>query len=109
MRPKRAASAAQPAGAPGTVTERGPRVSIGAAGSPLAGAGPIAYDGKPAWFRNSIEIEGDSGLNFSDHGDSGSAIVNGAGELVGLLYAGNGTQTYACPIDAVVAALGIKL
>jgi hypothetical protein len=71
--------------------------------------GPIAYDGKPAWFRNSIEIEGDNGSKFSDHGDSGSAIVNGAGELVGLLYAGNGTQTYACPIDAVVTALGIKL
>jgi hypothetical protein len=71
--------------------------------------GPIAYDGKPAWFRNSIEIEGDNGTKFSDHGDSGSAIVNSAGELVGLLYAGNGSQTYACPIDAVIAALGIKL
>ena len=27
------------------------------------------------------------------------------GELVGLLYAGNGSQTYACPIDKVIAAL----
>lgn len=71
--------------------------------------GPITYDNKPAWFRNSVEIEGLNGTLFSDHGDSGSAIVNSKGELVGLLYAGNGTQTYACPIDAVVAALGITI
>ncbi|HJW92563.1 MAG TPA: trypsin-like serine protease [Thermoanaerobaculia bacterium] len=69
--------------------------------------GPVAYDGKPAWFRNSIEIEG-IGMQFSDHGDSGSAIVNENGELVGLLYAGNGTQTYACPIAAVLEALGVS-
>jgi Trypsin len=71
--------------------------------------GPVTYDNKPAWFRNSIEIEGVSGTPFSDHGDSGSAIVNSKGELVALLYAGNGTQTYACPIDAVVASLGITI
>jgi hypothetical protein len=71
--------------------------------------GPVQYDGKPAWFRNSIEIEGVTGTLFSDHGDSGSAIVNANGELVALLYAGNGTQTYACPIDKVVAALGITM
>jgi S1-C subfamily serine protease len=70
--------------------------------------GPVAYDGKPAWFRNSIEIEGID-MQFSDHGDSGSAIVNDRGELVGLLYAGNGTQTYACPIAAVLTALGVTL
>jgi len=70
--------------------------------------GPVEYDGKPAWFRNSIEIEG-VGMQFSDHGDSGSAIVNDNGELVGLLYAGNGTQTYACPIAAVLAELGVTL
>jgi hypothetical protein len=69
--------------------------------------GPVEYDGKPAWFRNSIEIEGINGTLFSDHGDSGSAIVNAKGELVALLYAGNGTQTYACPIERVVEALGI--
>ena len=71
--------------------------------------GPIIYDGKPAWFRNSIEIEGVAGTQFSDHGDSGSAIVNSKGELIGLLYAGNDTQSYACPIEAVVAALGITI
>lgn len=29
--------------------------------------GPITYDGKPAWFHNSIEIEGVNGSQFSDH------------------------------------------
>jgi hypothetical protein len=71
--------------------------------------GPVEYDRKPAWFRNSIEIEGISGTQFSDHGDSGSAIVNANGEVVALLYAGNGTQTYACPIDKVISALGIAI
>jgi len=42
---------------------------------------------------------------FSDHGDSGSAIVGASGKIVGLLYAGNGQQTYACPIDEVFKAL----
>jgi hypothetical protein len=32
-----------------------------------------------------------------------------SGEIVGLLYAGNGSQTYACPIDAVAKALNVSL
>ena len=32
-----------------------------------------------------------------------------SGEVVALLYAGNGTQTYACPIDAVLVALNCTL
>jgi hypothetical protein len=46
---------------------------------------------------------------FSDHGDSGSAILLDSGEVVGLLYAGNGQRTYACPIDAVLQAFGCAL
>ena len=46
---------------------------------------------------------------FSDHGDSGSAILSTTGEVIGLLYAGNGTQTYACPIQAVLTALNCSL
>ncbi len=63
--------------------------------------GPIPYKDGPSWFQDSIEIEGVNGTQFSDHGDSGSAIVRDNGEIVGLLYAGNGQQTYACPIEAV--------
>jgi len=71
--------------------------------------GPVPYSVGPCWFRRSMTIEGDNGTLFSDHGDSGSAIIKTNGEVVGLLYAGNGTQTYACPIDKVLTALSCSL
>jgi hypothetical protein len=71
--------------------------------------GPIGYDPGNCWFSQQFEIVGDNGTMFSDHGDSGSAIVSTTGEVVGLLYAGNGTHTYACPIQAVLAALSCNL
>lgn len=71
--------------------------------------GPVPYHDGESWFRRSIVIEGLNGTMFSDHGDSGSAIVKTTGEIVGLLYAGNGTQTYACPIDEVLKKLKCTL
>jgi hypothetical protein len=71
--------------------------------------GPIAYDPGNCWFNQQFEIVGDNGTMFSDHGDSGSAIVSTTGQVLGLLYAGNGTQTYACPIQTVLAALNCTL
>jgi S1-C subfamily serine protease len=71
--------------------------------------GPIPYAPGACWFRQQFEIEGDAGTLFSDHGDSGSAIVSTTGEVLGLLYAGNGTQTYACPMQAVLSALSCTL
>jgi hypothetical protein len=71
--------------------------------------GPIPYDPGNCWFNQQFEIVGNQGVLFSDHGDSGSAIASTTGELVGLLYAGNGTQTYACAIDSVFSAFGCTL
>jgi hypothetical protein len=71
--------------------------------------GPIPYEPGNCWFNQQFEIVGNQGVLFSDHGDSGSAIVSTTGELVGLLYAGNGTQTYACAIDSVFTAFGCTL
>ena len=71
--------------------------------------GPIGYDPGNCWFSQQFEIVGDNGTLFSDHGDSGSAIISTTGEVLGLLYAGNGTHTYACPIQAVLAALSCNL
>jgi hypothetical protein len=71
--------------------------------------GPIAYAPGDCWFQNSFVIEGDDGTTLSDHGDSGSAIVRDDGMVVGLLYAGNGTQTYACPIDSILSGLTCTL
>jgi hypothetical protein len=72
-------------------------------------AGPINYDIGPCWFRRMLVILGDDGTMFSDLGDSGSVIVKTSGEVVGLLIAGNGTQSYACPIDQVLTALNCSL
>lgn len=71
--------------------------------------GPIAYAPGDCWFQQCLVIEGDNGTTFSDHGDSGSAIVRDDGMLVGLLFAGNGTQTYACNIASVMTQLGCRL
>jgi len=70
---------------------------------------PVPYRDGPSWFQHSMTIEGVNGTMFSDHGDSGSAIVNANKQIVGLLYAGNGSQTYACPIDAVFNSFGCTL
>jgi hypothetical protein len=70
--------------------------------------GPVPYDPGLCWFRQTIVIEGENGATFSDHGDSGSAIVRD-GMVVGLLFAGNGTQTYACDIGNVLGALNCQL
>jgi hypothetical protein len=67
--------------------------------------GPIPYAPGPCWFRRAIVIEGLNGTLFSDHGDSGSAIVRDDGKIVGLLFAGNGEQTYACAIDTILQKL----
>ncbi|HJZ54517.1 MAG TPA: trypsin-like peptidase domain-containing protein [Gemmataceae bacterium] len=71
--------------------------------------GPIGYDPGNCWFKNQFEVVGDNGSMFSDHGDSGSAILSTTGEVVGLLYAGNGVHTYACPIQTVLTALNCTL
>lgn len=69
--------------------------------------GPVGYGIGNCWFRDSFTVEGLDGQAFSDAGDSGAAIVRGDGEVLGLVYAGNGVDTYACPIADVIAELGI--
>ncbi len=60
---------------------------------------------------NQISIAADTTQNpvFSDHGDSGSVIVDGSGFVVGLLFAGAGTSTVANPIAAVLTELNISM
>lgn len=60
---------------------------------------------------NQISITTDTTRNplFSDHGDSGSVIVDGTGDVVGLLFAGSGTSTVANPIAAVLSELNISM
>lgn len=72
--------------------------------------GPVLYDSGEAWFNGCFEITSDpSGGLFSDGGDSGSVIMTEKGDIVGLLFAGNGTHTYACPIVDVLELLNCVL
>lgn len=71
--------------------------------------GPVGYDTGMCWFRRSIVIQTVDGSAFSDHGDSGSAIVRDDGKVIGLLYGGDGTNTFACAIDAVLSQLECEL
>ena len=56
-----------------------------------------------------IEFEGDDGMVQA--GDSGSLLLDGSGNVVGLVYAGNGDgdKGDACHIQDVFDALGINL
>ena len=68
--------------------------------------GPIGYGVGPVWFRGSFTVEGLRGRSFSEPGDSGAIVVRRSGEVLGMIYAGNGVQTYACPITDVFDELG---
>lgn len=62
-------------------------------------------------LKNQVSITADASQNslFSDHGDSGSVIVDGDGFVVGLLFAGSGSSTSANPIAAVLSELNISM
>jgi hypothetical protein len=70
--------------------------------------GPVIYGIGDCWFRRSFSIETEDGQPFSDAGDSGAAVVRSDGALLGLVYAGNGVQSYACPMAAVLEHLAVS-
>lgn len=67
--------------------------------------GPVYYRTGACWFKNCFVIEGFDGAVFSDRGDSGAAVVRETGEVLGLIFAGNRVQSFACEIDTVLHAL----
>jgi hypothetical protein len=69
--------------------------------------GPLNYEVGECWFQRSFSVTGIEGTMFADRGDSGAAVLREAtGEVLGLVYAGNGYDTYVCPIHEVLQALG---
>jgi len=61
---------------------------------------------------NQIGIRPDTTVNpkFSDHGDSGSVVVDANNKVIGLLFAGNNSgYTYINPISYVLSELNISL
>jgi hypothetical protein len=69
----------------------------------------VRYGIGDVWFDQSIVIEGNDGTTFADRGDSGAAIVRDDGMVIGLLYCGNGSESWACPIDLVMGAFNCNL
>ena len=64
---------------------------------------------RKAWFENQIGIQGDA-TRFSARGDSGSLVVDRPGSHpVGLLFAGDDTQTLANPIALVLNRFGATI
>ncbi len=64
----------------------------------------VDYGGKSAVFRGQIVSD-----ILSRGGDSGSLVVDEGNHAVGLLFAGSETTTILNPIDAVLAALRLRL
>ncbi len=64
-------------------------------------------------LRHQIRINTDTSRSarFSDHGDSGSTVLDGSRNVVGLLFAGSndGSMTFANPIASVLSELNIEL
>jgi hypothetical protein len=62
-------------------------------------------------LKNQIRSTPDTSQNalFSDHGDSGSAIVDGANKVIGLLFGGSNVATYANPIQFALDELNVDL
>ncbi|WP_174768626.1 trypsin-like peptidase domain-containing protein, partial [Cellulomonas biazotea] len=63
-------------------------------------------------LRDQLRVEPEPGqTSFSAGGDSGSAVVDEDGKVVGLLWAGehDGSYSVANPIDAVLGTLGVDV
>lgn len=73
------------------------------------GSARVSYGEKGlAFYSDQLVIRGSSG-DFSAGGDSGSAIVDEDGFLIGLLFAGGGGVTIANRISNVVAIMGVTV
>jgi hypothetical protein len=68
----------------------------------------LPYSNGGCWFDGSIEIEGLSGL-FAKPGDSGAAVLNSSGEILGILYGTNLMQYWVSPIDLILNDLNCSV
>ncbi len=68
----------------------------------------VRYDQGFVRMDDVMVIEGVDG-SFSRPGDSGSAIVDFQGRVVGLLFAGSDVVTFAIPIRRVLRRLGVRI
>jgi hypothetical protein len=67
----------------------------------------VGGQGENVDITNTIQVKGVGGSVFAARGDSGSALVNAKGNLIGVVFAANAGISYACHADLVVAQLKI--
>ncbi|HWI70874.1 MAG TPA: hypothetical protein VNT55_02895 [Baekduia sp.] len=62
-------------------------------------------------LRNQVRIAPDTtqSAQFSDHGDSGSVVVDAGNNVIALLFGGSPSATYANPIQFVLDELSVDL
>lgn len=62
-------------------------------------------------LKNQIRVAPDTTKSamFSDHGDSGSVVVDAGNKVVGLLFGGSSVATYANPIQFALDELSVDL
>jgi len=70
----------------------------------------IEYEQGPVRVDDCIVIRASmANKSFSKPGDSGSAIVNAQGKIVGLLFAGSDVVTFATPINRILNHFKVKV
>lgn len=68
----------------------------------------VALTGGPTYTSNQIDVAPTAAFpSFSARGDSGSALVNNRNQVVGLHFAGNGTNGYSNLVANVIAGMNI--
>lgn len=68
----------------------------------------IKYGNKEFQFINLIKLS-KNGLAISRGGDSGSVVFDSNNNIIGLVVGGNSRETYAMPIDTLLAKLNVEL
>jgi hypothetical protein len=74
----------------------------------LFGTAKVQYNQWTATFVDQIVVHrtvDNTGLVFSDRGDSGSALLTEEHEIAGLVFAGSPRRSLANPIDQVMSVL----
>ena len=64
----------------------------------------VDYNGRAATFTDQLMASG-----MSDGGDSGSAVLDYTGNIVGLLFAGSPRATLINPIETVLRLLNVEI
>lgn len=61
------------------------------------------------YYTGAMIIKSTTSDPFSQGGDSGSAVVNTSGEVIGILFGGGPNFTFVTPIDPILTALKIRI